>query len=588
VQSLLDWLADPSADTGLHIAAASDEWSYTSYEELAAEVRRFSAVLLESDPAPGAIVSLMLTRSKCFIVAFMAVLAAGLTPSPVAPLSSFRRRSRYEAHLTEIFTVAEPALIVAQEDTRDMARDVVRGLGSKTAVIPAPAEAAEPVEPVELAKRPAGTRLAAIGRRAPEDTALLQFTSGSSGSPKGVRVSWRALTANVQAICEWLEWRPGDVFASWLPLFHDMGLVGGMIFPVTTGTDLWIMTPEQFVRSPKRWLDCFGRHGATITTAPNFGYAYCVKRVKPEELEGSDFSAWRVAISGAERIDPVTLADFAALLRPHGFDSAALIGAYGLAESTLAVTGVHPGRRSPVLRYSPGDLDLGRWVEPADMGVLGEDRVEDDWIVGCGAPVGDLSVQIVDEDGKPLPDGFFGEIVVKGSSLADGYVHADGTLSTFGVGGLHTGDGGFRWENQLYVVGRLADSLKVRGTAIFAEDLEAQLATIPGLGAGRLVVLLGQIGGRGHAVLLVEDSAHEAWFDEAMAMLGARLTAETSVSVLLGRRGSIERTSSGKPRRRVLWKALLGGPDGASDGVANGWRLIHGPASRGRAKGEAR
>ena len=577
MQSLLDWLADPSVDTGLHIAEAGDEWSYTSYEELAAEVRSFSAVLLESDPAPGAIVSLMLTRSKSFIVAFMATLAAGLTPSPVTPLSSFRRQSRYEAHLKEIFTVAEPALIVAQEETRDLAQDVVRGLGGKTAVIAAPAAPAQP-------KRSAETGLAAVRRRAPEDVALLQFTSGSSGNPKGVRVSWRALTANVRAIREWLEWRPGDVFASWLPLFHDMGLVGGMIFPVTTGTDLWIMTPEQFVRSPKRWLDCFGRHGATITTAPNFGYAYCVKRVKPEELAGSDFSAWRVAISGAERIDPATLADFAALLRPHGFDSAALIGAYGLAESTLAVTGVRPGRRSPVLRYSPGDLDLGRWVEPADPGVLGEDRVEGDWIVGCGAPVGDLSVEIVDADGKPLSDGFFGEIVVQGSSLADGYVHADGTLSTFGAAGLHTGDGGFRWRNQLYVVGRLADSLKVRGTAIFAEDLEAQLAMIPGLSAGRLVVLLGQIGARGHAVLLVEDSDHAAWFDEALATLSARLTAEVTVSVLLGRRGSIERTSSGKPRRRVLWKALRGGPGGES----NGWRLVYGPASRDLTKGEAR
>jgi acyl-CoA synthetase (AMP-forming)/AMP-acid ligase II len=567
VESLLDWLDDPRADTGLHIAEAGDEWSYTSYEELAVDVRRFSAVLLAGNPEPGAVVSLMVTRSKCFVIAFMAALAAGLTPSPVAPLSSFRRRDRYEAHLAEIFKVAEPALIVAQEESRDMAQEVTRGVGSKAAVVAAPVEAAR--------TQPLGTQPAGTWRRDPEDMALLQFTSGSSGNPKGVRVSWEALSANIQAISEWLELRPDDVFASWLPLFHDMGLIGGMIFPVTTGTDLWIMTPEQFVRSPKRWLDCFGRHGATMTTAPNFGYAYCVRRVRPEELAGSDFSGWRVAISGAERIDPVAHADFAALVRPHGFDTAALLGAYGLAESTLAVTGVRPGRHSPLLRYSAGDLDLGNWVEPVGAGVLGEDRGEHegegDWIVGCGTPVGDLSVEIVDEDGAPVPDGFFGEIVVKGSSLADGYLLPDGTLSTFDSGGLRTGDGGFRWADQLYVVGRLADSLKVRGTAIFAEDLEAQLAAVPGLVAARFVVLLGQTGAGGHAILLVEDSDHQLWFEGAMAILRARLTTEVTLSVLLGRRGSIERTSSGKPRRRVLWRALLGGASG-------GWRLIHGPA----------
>ncbi|MFD0689921.1 AMP-binding protein [Actinomadura fibrosa] len=569
MESLLAWLDDPRPDTGLHIAEAGDAWSYTPYPELAAEVRRFAAVLLETGPEPGAVVSLMLTRGRCFVVAFMAALAAGLTPSPVAPLASFRRRDTYAAHLEGVLAVAEPAVVVVQEENAELARDAVRGAGGKAAFVAAPAEA--------LAEASGTGRSALVprlpGARDPEDMALLQFTSGSSGTPRGVRVSWGALSANVRAIRDWLEWRPDDVFASWLPLFHDMGLVGGMVFPVSTGTDLWIMTPEQFVRSPRRWLDCFGRHGATITTAPTFGYAHCARRVRPEELAGSDFSGWRVAICGAERIDPAALAAFATLVRPYGFDGTALIGAYGLAESTLAVAGSRPGSGTPVVRYSPGDLATGRRVGAERAGTLGEPvpAAGGDLIVGCGAPVGDLTVEIVDAGGAALPDGHLGEIAVRGASLADGYVLPDGTLAEFGSGTLRTGDAGFRWDGHVHVVGRIGDSLKVRGATVFAEDLEARLDAVAGLRPGRFVVLLGQTGTGGHAILLVEGSRSEPWLEEALATLRAGLAPGIGVSVVIGRRGTIQRTSSGKPRRRVLWTALTGSAAGT-------WTTVHGPA----------
>ncbi|MEU2059742.1 AMP-binding protein [Streptomyces sp. NPDC013455] len=535
-------------------------WSYTPYSDLAEEVRHFAATLRATDAAPGAVVTLLATEVKSFVVAFMGTLAAGLTPSPVAPPRSYRTTERYRAHLARIIEAARPAIVVTQEDTHAAAETVCQETGAKAVLVPAPTADA-PQRLTEPGPAPV--------ERAAEDLALLQFTSGSSGNPKGVRVSWGALTANVSAIRTWLRMVPDDIFASWLPLFHDMGLVGAMIMPVTSGVDLWLMTPEQFIRSPERWLECFGRHGATVTTAPSFGYSYCARRVKPAQLEGTDFSAWRVAILGAERIDPQGVADFTTLVAPHGFDDRALMGAYGLAESTLAVTGVRPGEGSPLLRIANAASEFGTPVEAAEHGALGRDRVAANWLVGCGRPVGDLRVEIVDDDGNPLPEGHFGQISVSGSSLADGYLLSDGQLTTFDPAGLHTGDGGFLWDGQLYVIGRVADSLKVRGAALFAEDLEAELARLDGLDGGRLVTLLGSVDGTDHAVLLVEASAADGWLEPAVNTLRAATGPEISLTVLLGRRGAIERTSSGKPRRRVLWQRLLRGD-------ATGWTPVHG------------
>jgi acyl-CoA synthetase (AMP-forming)/AMP-acid ligase II len=281
--------------------------------------------------------------------------------------------------------------------------------------------------------------------------------------------------------------------------------------------------------------------------------------VRPEQLAGYDLSAWRVAILGAERIDPVAVADFTALTRPFGFRETALIAAYGLAESTLAVSGVVPGAASPLLGMAPGQLTFGDPVQVNGHGVLGVDRAEGNWLTGCGQPVGDLSVRILDEEGMPLPEGRFGEIAVQGSSLADGYLHPDGHVSSFGPEGLRTGDGGFQWDGQVYVVGRIADSIKVRGSAVFAEDLEVELAALPGLNPGRLVVLLGYHDGAAHAVVLVEAASTKGWLDQAVNVVQSSATTHVQVSVLLGRNGAIKRTSSGKPRRRSLWLELLAG-----------------------------
>ncbi|MCD0453478.1 AMP-binding protein [Actinocorallia sp. API 0066] len=542
---LLDWLDDPAADRGIHFAGDGGSWTFRSYAELAGDVRRVAALLRASGAAPGEPVSLMLGDSRSFIAGFVGSVLAGATPSPVAAPLTFRGKDAYVEHVSNVLDVAAPSVVLTDDF-----------LGETTA------QAAPGVRAVRLDwdALPDGD----VPRGPVAETALLQFTSGSSGRPKGVRVSPANLDHNLSSIIAWGGLHRDDVFASWLPLHHDMGLVGALLCPLVRQCDLLLMTPDQFVRDPLRWVSCLGQRGATKTTAPSFGYSYAARRVKPAQLEGMDFSALRMAILGAERIDPAGVAAFTALTAPHGFDPAYLVAAYGMAEATLAVTGVRPGDGSTIIRLADTGLRTGEPVKVAERAVLGTDVVEGTgWLTGCGSPLAGTAVRIVDEDGEPVPDGSFGEIVVTGASVAQGYRTASPTSATaFGPDGLRTGDSGFLLDGDLYVVGRIGDSLKVRGRKVHAEDLEQQLAAATGLRADRCAVVAGAVGDLDAVVALVEDTG-TAWLDKVIPMLRAATGPNVVLAVFHGRRGCVERTSSGKPRRRVIWENLLSGASAA-------------------------
>jgi acyl-CoA synthetase (AMP-forming)/AMP-acid ligase II len=226
-----------------------------------------------------------------------------------------------------------------------------------------------------------------------------------------------------------------------------------------------------------------------------------------------------------------------------------------MAETTLAVTGVRPGHGARIVRPS-GPLDAGTPVTVVGSGTLGVDRPEDPagWIASCGTPVPGTTVDVVDDDGAVLPDGRFGEIRVAGTSVADGYESPDPTASeVFGADGLRTGDAGFLLDGELYVVGRIGDSIKVRGRKVHAEDLEAALGSLPGVPPGRCAVALGTRDGSSEAVIVVEASG-DGWLEAATGVLRSTLDASVRVTLVRSRRGTIPRTSSGKPRRRLLWQ----------------------------------
>jgi acyl-CoA synthetase (AMP-forming)/AMP-acid ligase II len=342
-----------------------------------------------------------------------------------------------------------------------------------------------------------------------------------------------------------------------------MGLTGCLLTPVGQQRDLYLLEPAEFIRDPARYVACFNASsvdgaGAVMTAMPTFGLDYIARRVTPEALAGSDFSGWRALIVGAERIDIDVLDRFLALMGPFGFDRRALLPAYGLAEATLAVTGLALREEFTTVPVAPRLTSLGQPVTST-----GDDLQQ---VVGCGRALDGVTVSIQDDEGHPLPDRHVGQIVVGGTSVAEGYVQASTGSTGWHNGALWTGDAGFLADGQLFVIGRLGDAMKVRGRTLFAEDVESALveAGVPRL---RAAVVLGS-SARGATGVVLLERPEPAWVDAAAAVL-RRLTEGVPVVILDVARRSIQRTTSGKPKRRVMWTAYIAGDLGGTDVSAN-------------------
>ncbi|MEU5695804.1 AMP-binding protein [Actinosynnema sp. NPDC020468] len=475
---LLDWLEHPRPDRGIDFATDTG-WERWTHPELAGHAHAVARGLVAAGTRRGDRVLLVLRSGPGFVAALFGAVLAGVTPCPVAPPAAFGDGERYRRHWAGVVAAVEPSGVVTEADL----------VGS----LPDRAWTVE-----ELAQRTGPDVV--IG---PAETALVQFTSGSSDRPRPVAVSRNALEATLEATRRWLGYTPDDAGASWLPVHHDMGLVGCLLTPLWCRADLWLMRPEQFLRRPERYLELFGRRGAAITAMPAFGLDHVVRRARRDP--DWDFTAWRAVVVGAERVRAETLTAFADFLSPQGFHPHALLPAYGLAEATLVVTGVRPGTG---WRVAEG-------------------------LVGCGPPVDGARVVVLGEDGVPVPAGVVGEIGVAGPGVTSGE-HL-------------TGDVGFLRDGQLHVVGRRGDSVKVRGRAVFAEDVEAALAEA-GADPRRVAVALGLRDGEPGAVAVVEGAAAEP-----ADLVGVLRRAAQGADVRVVR-GAVPRTTSGKPRRGELWR----------------------------------
>jgi acyl-CoA synthetase (AMP-forming)/AMP-acid ligase II len=274
-----------------------------------------------------------------------------------------------------------------------------------------------------------------------------------------------------------------------------------------------------------------------------------------------DFSRWRVAAVGAERVDPAALERFARLVAPHGFRREAFLPGYGLAEATLALTGSSLGKLPLLVAVDRASLRFGDPVRVLERGSLDPagDRGPGEWLVGCGRPLPGVRLWIVDATGAPLGEGRLGEIVAAGPWVARGYQGAQaGGPSRFAEGRLCTGDAGFLLDGELFVLGRMGDSTKVRGRSLYAEDVEASLAAIPGVPAGRVVVVFGRFEGLDTVAAVVERE-RGAWVEAAARRLRSQTGRSARVLILEVPRYAIPRTSSGKPRRRLLGQELMEG-----------------------------
>jgi fatty-acyl-CoA synthase len=387
--------------------------------------------------------------------------------------------------------------------------------------------------------------------RPPHDIAFLQFTSGSTGWPRAVMIPQSAAVHNPRAIDEAVgasRGAPGHEWAesvvSWLPLFHDMGLVGCFLFALYSGLDFWVMPPTAFLARPHLWLERLGAAGTTLSPAPNFGYQYCVERVGADVRAQVDLSGWAAAMTGAEMIRPETTGAFEEMFGPSGFAPEAFRPCYGLAEGTLAVTFDQAGRGVRTDRHA------------------GEARE----FVSVGTPLSDTEVSIAGPDGQPRADGDIGSILVRGPGVFAGYYNnAAATADTLRDGWLHTGDLGYLRAGELHITGRTKDLLIIRGNNLMPHEIEwVAEAVTGGGGACRAAAFSVDQGASGEAAVLVvevdeRDPAARAELEHAIKQRVGRSLGLTLADVRFVRRGRIPRTTSGKVRRHELFDRYVSG-----------------------------
>jgi fatty-acyl-CoA synthase len=537
---LLGWLDVPHGDRGIRFAADDGSWDFTSYAELAVKVRAVAAALEPLQAGAGATVAVIMPTGLDLVAAIFGAWLAGAVVTVLVP-PSLQPDDEYLSHISPILDAAGPALTICAAEHQAL---VGKATSSAVAMSDLAADAI-------VSGTPAGTSRSAL------DLAFLQFTSGSSGAPKGVRVTWGNLLDNLARIRQAIGWADGDAIASWLPLHHDMGFIGCLLFPVSAQGDLWLMRPDQFIRDPARWLECFDRRRATHSASPAFAFAYAARKVRPERLASLDLSGWKSVIVGADQVDPASLSRFTALAAAAGFSARTFQPAYGLAENTLLACAAPVGEDVRIVKPDWSQMRFGQRVSITQTRLLGPADPGPGWLPAHGLA---RDLRILDDNHDPLPDGYLGEIAIRGASVAAGYHKL--ASPAFASGELRTADAGFIIDGQLYVLGRMGDSIKVNGRSVYMEDLDARVCAATGLNPGRLCVVGTTHNGR-TGVAVFAEVAPGPWQDAARAFLRTELGAGPDIAVIPGKSGLIKRTSSGKPRRRHMWLTWQGEPTAA-------------------------
>jgi fatty-acyl-CoA synthase len=384
--------------------------------------------------------------------------------------------------------------------------------------------------------------------------AVLQFTSGSTADPKGVMLVHRQILANLDGAMAAAEVDPDtDVIVSWLPLYHDMGLIGLLTIPMITGTDLVLGAPQDFMASPGHWLEWISHFGGTATAGPNFSYALAARAMG--RMSGLDLSRWRLALNGAEPVDPTTVLAFCDAAEPHGFDRRAAFPAFGMAE--LAIAGSFPKPMSG-LRMDVVDrrtLETERYAAPVVDGPGARQ------LALLGYPIPGLDLRISDPvTGAGLAEREVGELQIRGSSVTPGYyLRPDATAAAFQDGWLKTGDLGYLVGEELVLCGRIKDVIIVGGRNVFPEDVERAAASVEGVRAGN-VIAFGIEGrkGREAVVVVAETKADDP--SPLRAAVAHRVLESVGVparEVVLVQPGTLPKTSSGKLQRSLCRSRYL-------------------------------
>ena len=560
VQSLQQRAEQTPDQVALRFLAESAEQSIVlSYRDLDLRARTIAAAL-QANATLGERAVLLFPSGPDYVAAFFGCLYAGIIAVPAYPPESTRRH--HQARLLSIIADAEPRLLLT-----------IASLGDGLAQL----ENAPPVLSVDTLDAQIADSWRAPDLQ-PDDIAFLQYTSGSTALPKGVQVSHGNLVANEVLIRRGfgIDVNPDDVIVSWLPLYHDMGLIGGLLQPIFSGVPCVLMSPAYFLGRPLRWLEAISEYGGTISGGPDFAYRLCSERVSESALARLDLSQWRVAYSGSEPIRLDTLERFAEKFARCGFTANSFFASYGLAEATLFVAGGRRGQGIPALRVDEQALAANR-AEPGQGSA----------IMSCGTSQPDHGVLIVDPHTlSELADNGVGEIWASGPSIAHGYWrNPEASAKTFvqhaGRTWLRTGDLGFIREGELYITGRLKDLLIVRGHNLYPQDIEQTIEReVEVVRKGRVAAFAVNDQGQEGIGIAAEISRSvqkilppEALI-KAIRQAVAEAYQEAPCVVLLLNPGALPKTSSGKLQRAAC---AVRHADGSLDSYAQ-FPDLHAPA----------
>jgi amino acid adenylation domain-containing protein len=570
-ETLLDVLLDAARrapeQVVVHVRGDGSEAAVT-FRQLLDESLRVAGGLRDAGVAPGTCLPLLAERSEDFQPMFWGALAAGLVPVPLAP--DARRAGPVWEHL------GRPPVVV------DAACASVAG------------ELPQPVRVLRLETLRECPTPARPATPAPGDLAFLQFSSGSTGAPKGVELTHAAVVANLRQIIAASALCERDVLVSWMPYFHDMGLIGTHLAPLAARAKQVKIGPLSFAKSPRLWVDVAARHRATVLSAANFALALAVRRIPDEVLPGLDLSPVRLLMVGAEPISATVWRAFAAKMRPARLDPRAATPVYGLAEATLAVTFPPPGEVAVPVALERAAFSRGRAVEREPGG----DALE---VMDVGVPLPGCSVRITDDARRPLGDRRVGHIEVSGPQVARGYHRSpEATAESFTGTWLRTGDLGFLRDGRLCVSGRHKDVLFLNGRTFHAPDMEEVVGASPGLPPGSPAVIgsTDPATGGERVVVLVPWARPPRGADEVLDEVARRVRAalrHDDVRVLALPPSAFPRTTSGKLQRHRMRARFEAGayrplvqsrvPDGGPAGPPSGPR---GPRPAPRHRGDVR
>lgn len=540
---VLAWHAERSPDREHLRLWGEDGEEPLSYAALLREARAVAGGLQAAGIAPGHTVAIMLPTSREYFVSFYAVLLAGAIPVPIYPPA---RPTQIEDHVRRHRAILENAL-AAMLITVPQTRVVAHLLKAQVPTLDRVATVAE------LAAEGAPLRAPRI---ADADIAFLQYTSGSTGNPKGVVLTHANLLANLRAMSI-VRAGPDDVFVSWLPLYHDMGLIGAWLGSLYYGVRLVVMSPLSFLARPSRWLRVIHDHRATISAGPNFAFELCLRRIDDSELEGVDLSSLRLCFNGAEAVSPATIERFTERFARHGFRRNAMMPVYGLAENALGLT-FPPLERDPLIDRIERDAFMrnGRALpaRPDEATALR--------FVACGSPLPGHELRIVDEAGRELPEREQGRVQFRGPSATSGYFrNAEATRALFVDGWLDSGDLGYVAAGEVYLTGRRKDVVIHAGRNIYPDEIEEAVGELTGVRKGRVAVFgsADPQTGTERLVVLAETRETDAPAREALrARINARvaeLTGSPPDEVCLAPPQTVLKTSSGKVRRAASREA---------------------------------